>query len=285
MKKKILLLLCLIYFGPSHSSELNLYVIRSPKALNWQTPRGLLLSAINNYSVLRPSKVSKYNIGHVFVGFKCQDKKEVISGMFGAPGMTFGDSLFKEQLGIGILVTDHPGALQSTEMSLEHIETYASKTDRLATLKIDITDDQCQKLEKWYQEYSDRPEMIYGGVDKRPLRGEGAGCSAYAMSFFEVADIHFNFFDRTFLKTVYLPKKLMGGGKRKVNLFKVLQDKTDLSVVSDDSFRLDFYDPTDMYHWIHSIIQDKNSLGELKDYYDLEVFHDKRNPVIHLKRL
>src|SRR5690606_29807994 len=88
---------------------------------------------------------------------------------------------------------------------------YLTGAYRVNALKIEISNEKCLKMQEWYERYSSSSHFIYGGVDKRPLKGEGSGCTAYAMSYFEYADIDFSFFNKAFGRTIFIPQDLMGG--------------------------------------------------------------------------
>jgi len=58
------------------AAELSLYAIKSPVILNWATPSTLLNTTIRG-AMTRAS----HQIGHVFIGFKCDGETENLSGM------------------------------------------------------------------------------------------------------------------------------------------------------------------------------------------------------------
>lgn len=269
--KKIFVLSLLFSSLQANSAEITLYAINSPSRLNWSSPKSLFLSTIKSYARLGRGIGSRHKIGHAYIGFKCDGQNEVLSGMTSGPGFSAKTNLFKKKVGLSVILMDNPGAFQTHEKVLKDINNF-TETKRINALKVQITNEECLKLQDWYVEYSSSEKFIYGGVDKRPLTGEGAGCTAYAMSFFEYANIDFDFFNEKFLRTIYMPNELMGGelGENKeVPIKHLLKNKTNLSLESESALRVDLYDANDMFHWIQdqwNEYKKKGSAEELKDY-------------------
>lgn len=269
------------------SAEMTLYAIKSPKKLNWKTPRSLLLTTALNFIKIGNGRRVRHEIGHAFLGFKCEGQEEVISGMTGGDNGDSFKNLIKHKHGMSIILEDAPGEFEYTEKAKNAIEDL-SKAYRINALKVEISEDQCQQMAQWYEDYSSLPEHIYGGLDKRPLRGEGSGCSAYAMSYFEVADVDFEFFNEEFLKTIYVPKHLLGGyigNGRKVKALSVLKDRTRLATPNEDALRLEFYDPTDMYYWIQNKWLEFKKTGQASklDKYSIETSLHRKMKILSLK--
>lgn len=284
--KKLLILPLLITSFELQAAEVTLYAINSPKRLDWSTPRSLLTSTVKNYIRLGNGTGSRHKIGHAYLGFKCDGQEEVISGMTSGPGFGAKQSLFQEKVGLSVIITDNPGAFQGHDESSKDISDFMDSW-RINALKVKISNEKCLKLQEWYLEYSGQEKFIYGGVDKRPLRGEGAGCTAYAMSYFEYADIDFAFFNTKFLRTIFLPRELVGGeagDKREVALKTILKNRTNLSLENSESLRVDLYDPNDMFYWIQDQwleFQRRGKTQELKNY-DVEISLLKKMKILSL---
>ena len=232
-------------------------------------------------------KRSRHKIGHAYLGFKCDGEVEVISGMTSGKGFKAKESLLKDKVGMSVILIDNNGHFQNHAESSKDIKIF-SDTNRISKLQIEITNDQCLLAKQWHEEYSNSESFIYGGVDKRPLRGEGSGCTAYAMSFFEVANVDFELFNKLFLRTIYIPNDLLGGDYglgEKVKVKKVLRDKRLLSVNSTNSLRVDLYDPNDMYYWIQKAWLEARKSGKSSDLVDYTTETDIINKMKILKYL
>lgn len=271
-----------------NAAEINLYAINSPTTLNWTTPKSLLLTTIRNFMRLGHGKRSRHKIGHAYLGFKCDGEAEVISGMTSGADFQAKQRLFNENVGMSVILMDNNGHFQDHEESLRDIMDL-SKARRINKLQIEVTNKQCLEAKKWHADYSSSDEFIYGGVDKRPLLGEGSGCTAYAMSFFEVANINYDFFNKFFMRTIYIPNDLLGGPYGtgvNVRVKTVLKDKRNLSVNSPDSLQVDLYDPNDMYSWIQTNWLEIQRSGKSRDLneYQSEIEIVNKMKILKIKK-
>ncbi len=285
--KLVLMAIILVSFKVS-AAELNLYAIDSPTRLNWKTPKKLLKTTLRNYMRIGHGKRSRHKIGHAYLGFKCDGEVEVISGMTSGKGFKAKESLLKDKVGMSVILIDNNGHFQNHAESSKDIKIF-SDTNRISKLQIEITNDQCLLAKQWHEEYSNSESFIYGGVDKRPLRGEGSGCTAYAMSFFEVANVDFNFFNKLFLRTIYIPNDLLGGDYglgEKVKVKKILADRRLLSVSTPDSLQVDLYDPNDMHEWIKKTWKDVEEGAVNADIaeYNAKAYSVDKMKVLKLKK-
>lgn len=272
--KKIVLLI--IFFSlNSFGAEVTLYAINSPKRLDWTTPRSLLISTVKNYARLGNGRKSIHKIGHAYLGFKCDGKEEIISGMTSGPGFDAKNDLFREKVGMSVLLMDNPGHFQDHDESYNDI-MYLTGAYRVNALKIEISNEKCLKMQEWYDRYSSSSHFIYGGVDKRPLKGEGSGCTAYAMSYFEYADIDFSFFNKAFGRTIFIPQELMGGElgqDRDVRVKTLYKSRIPLDQKDEGDLQVDLYDPNDMYYWIDEkwLEYQRSNKASSLEKYDIEI--------------
>lgn len=255
------------------AAEVTLYAINSPYTLNWETPRSLLLSTMR--SSVNPTRQGRSNhtIGHAYLGFKCDGEEEILSGMTSGKGFSSRNNLFNEKHGLSVILQDNPGHFQKHAEVKSDVEFFSRISNRMSALKIEVTNDQCLKARAWYEEFEAREEHIYGGVGRRPLTGEGAGCTAYAMSFFEAADINFEFFNQLFEQTFYLPKELLGGsfGDQVVPLKNIMNNRQPLKVQAPNTYEVKVYDANAIYFWIINQFQDAKKGKELKGLSQYQV--------------
>ncbi len=254
-----LLVSLLLAVSSAHAAEFSLYAIKSPKLLNWSTPRSLISTTLRG-----AIGGASHQIGHVFVGFKCDGEAEVLSGMTNGPGFSSRTNLLKKKHGMSVLIQDNLGRLQLTEEVQKDI-LKLSKGNRMSVMKMEIANDQCLRMKEWYREYSMRTPIIYGGVDKRPLNGEGAGCSAYAMSFFEYANLDYPEFNQRFEKTIYVPNELLGSDTFKVGLGTIYGNRKKLAEPTPNSLEVKLYDPNTMYLWILKQVAEVEKSGKAAD--------------------
>ena len=269
MKLTIALLLLV---SQAYAAEVTLYAINSPHPLNWSTPRTLLDTTIR--SSINPTRQGRSNhtIGHAYLGFKCDGETEVISGMTSGPGFSSKTNLLKKGHGFSAILQDNPGHFQDHAESLKDVDFFSFKGDRMSVMKVIVSNEQCLKAKDWYTDFSSREVFIYGGLMRRPLTGEGSGCSAYVMSYLEAAEVDYAFFNKIFEETIYIPNSLLGGGvfgTNNVSLGTIRSNRTKLNVPAENTLKVDLYDPNRMYFWIvnkFNEVKKTGSSAELSGY-------------------
>lgn len=260
--KSIIVLLLLV--TQAYAAEVTLYAINSPHPLNWSTPRTLLDTTIR--SSINPTRQGRSNhtIGHAYIGFKCDGEEEVISGMTSGPGFTSRNNLLKNGHGFSAILQDNPGHFQDHAESKKDVDFFSYQGNRMSVMKVIVSNEQCLKAKDWYTDFSSREVFIYGGLMRRPLTGEGSGCSAYVMSFIQAADVDYAFFNKIFEQTIYIPNSLLGGGvfgTNNVGLGTIRSNRTKLDVPAEETLKVDLYDPNRMYFWIVNTFNEVKKSG------------------------
>jgi hypothetical protein len=273
--------LLLLAVTSAHAAEFLLYAIKSPKLLDWTTPRSLISTTLRG-----AIGGGSHQIGHVFVGFKCDGEAEVLSGMTNGPGFNSRTNLLKKKHGMSVLIQDNVGRLQLTEEVQKDI-IKLSTGKRMSAMRMEISNYQCLRMKEWYREYSLRSPIIYGGVDKRPLNGEGAGCSAYSMSFFQYADLDFADFNKRFEQTIYVPNELLGSDTFKVGLGTIYGNRKKLAVPAADALEVKLYDPNTMYLWILKQVAEVEKTGKATElpHYQAATTNLNKTKILILKPL
>lgn len=273
----------------AYAAEMTLYAINSPHPLNWSTPRTLLDTTIR--SSINPSRQGRSNhtIGHAYIGFKCDGEEEVISGMTSGNGFTSRTNLLKKGHGFSAILQDNPGHFQDHAESLKDVEFFSFQGDRMSVMKVAVTNEQCLKAKDWYTDFSAREVFIYGGLMRRPLTGEGSGCTAYVMSFLQTADVDYAFFNKIFEQTIYIPNSLLGGGvfgNNNVGLGEIRSNRTKLDIPAEDTLKVDLYDPNRMYFWIVNKVNEikKNGMSPELSGYKAKVELMKNSKVLVLEK-
>lgn len=262
----------LLLVTQAYAAEVTLYAINSPHPLNWSTPRSLLDTTIR--SSINPTRQGRSNhtIGHAYIGVKCDGEAEIISGMTSGKGFTSRNNLLKNGHGFSSILQDNPGHFQDHAESLKDVDFFSFQGDRTSVMKVIVSNETCLKAKQWYTDFAAREVFIYGGLMRRPLTGEGSGCSAYVMSFLEVADVDYAFFNKIFEQTIYIPNSLLGGGvygTNKVSLGTIRSNRTPLATPAENTLKVDFYDPNRMYYWIVNTYNEVKKTGTavaLPDY-------------------
>ena len=169
-------------FSPSSDSNyITLYSIASPYGVDWSNPRSVLFSQLKNNLTYHARK-----LGHINVHLQCQGQEEQLTGMT-SQTMDSKKRLILYGAGFGILWHSFDGSLETSKESLKHELPEYVKEDRLSFFRAKISNSTCAKLSRYLKEYREmNVEKAYGLVN-RPRHKEGAGCTAFAASFLDVA--------------------------------------------------------------------------------------------------
>lgn len=255
----LILFFLLLLLAPQARAKdhLTLHFIPAPVRTDWSTPRTLASSAVRNL-IHRFHGGSRHGIGHLYVELEC-------GGQFLVTGSTSIGNLDRENVlrhdyGLGVLFEKQPGMLEETEHVLKDLQSL-HRTGRSNFLEFLISPDTCARLTRYLKEYRERGyDRIYGDINSRPLRGENAGCTAFGMSFLELAGLQHSEFERQWTQHLIVPRKFIGGPEtgRRVPLLRIL---TDLHArwdrdLSEGGLPIDFWDPEKMVGWTRIAFDD-----------------------------
>ncbi len=228
------------------------YVIASPYGIDWSSPQKLSRDNIRNH--LFSSKDRK--ISHVSVELSALDTdggkvfERILTGMAGINMKSY-KQVFFQQVGLGTLFCNYQGKLENTEdLDLEFEQK--AKEGRLSLMKFSISESVYQRLQQYLNEYRLRGYYKNYGLPNRPRYGEGGGCSAFAMSFLEIAGLMRDTFKKSWSYNLKVPLRLLGGPlstDRKVSIWDILGAKS--WAQTDEDFReIFFWHPDDIDSWI-----------------------------------
>lgn len=257
MRLKFLFSITLVAFSVAASSasaknELTLHFIPSPKGINWSRPKTLAESTLLN-QVAKVNGGKRAAIGHVYVEMNCGDT-HFFTGATDIGNSQELKALFVDGYGLGVMLKNYIGVLNDSaeaERDLDELHL----TGRSNFLRFQVSAPTCARLLGYLEEYKTRGyDKIYGGLNARPRRGEGSGCSAFGASFLELAGILSPEFEESFTRTHILPRRFVGGEftGRRVSFLKILFDdkaKWDKDL-SRGGFLIHFYDPERMHGWV-----------------------------------
>lgn len=241
MKK--LLLFCL-FSGPVLANELSLYVVPSPKGYDWSSPKGALISALKNKLSL-----SQHFMGHVWVELTCGERYE-LTGMTDENADYF-TKIFIEQSGLGILYHTFPGRLEKKEDVQKEMDQFI-KNGGINFIRFTLNEGQCRRALTYLDEYRNKNIGKNYGLAHRPLHGEGAGCSAFAVSFPDVLKILDQEMKEEWSETINIPLELAGPPLRDegVSVFKIFSQGDQWAQHLDKQKKLTFWSPDKMSGWI-----------------------------------
>jgi hypothetical protein len=256
----------------SGQNRLTIYVIPSKVKYDWTTPHTLYKSYIKN-SLRNMFSKTNYLLGHAFIDLQPDVPGErIMTGMRSVSRKEKKDLVLKQHYGLAILGCGLQGRLETKE-ELEIKLGKFSKKGRLAFMEFIISDLATARLTDFFNSYkagldSLPSKIVYGGAFWPRYYGEGAGCSAFAISFLDLAGILKDEFDEWLVK-VDIPMSLIGGpynGFNEVRLGDIRKEKSwaNTSASIPQAYEhLEMYDPTLMYEWIHLIINNNERQEEL----------------------
>jgi hypothetical protein len=239
-------------------NQLTIYVIRSKVKYDWSSPHSLYKSYMKNASKNIFSR-KNYLLGHAFIDLQtvaCGER--IFTGMRSSSKNEMEEMVFKEHYGLSVLGADIEGRLETEDELQNKLERF-SRTGQLAFLVLWISDAAAKRLTEFYKSYKSGIEMEgspgarYGGAFWPRYKGEGAGCSAFAISFLDLAGILREEFDQWLVK-IDIPMRLIGGpynNNNEVYLKDIRKQKSWTD--SDERYEhLELFDPTLMYEWINN---------------------------------
>jgi hypothetical protein len=239
------------------ANQVTLHFIPSPKGINWKRPETLADSTLIN-QIAKVHGGDRHSVGHVYEELEC-GQTHFFTGATDVGNSQESHALFKEGYGLGILLKTYDGLLDATDDAEKDLAAM-HVTGRSNFLRFEVSPATCARLVEYVKEYQARGyDKIYAGLNARPRRGEGSGCSAFGASFLELAGVETPEFEDSFMRDYIMPRKFVGGEftRKRVSILKIIlafsaKWDTDLS---KGGFRIHFYDPERMYDWVTNAVQ------------------------------
>jgi hypothetical protein len=252
----------------SGRNQLTIFVIPAKAEFDWSSPRSLFKSYFKNYRKNFFTKKS-YTLGHVFVEL-CTPlaSGRIFAGMRAASSEEMKSMVLKEHYGYSILGADMQGHLETEAELVPEVEKYSRK-GRLAFITFFVSDETAAKMLQFFQTFKDSTNVDglnqprYGGAFWPRYIGEGSGCSAFAVSFLDLAGLLKDEFYKWMIN-INIPMDLIGGpynNNHKVHFSKIKSyrawGETEDSLAGQyEPFGI--YDPTLIYNWIEEKWDEQN---------------------------
>lgn len=264
---------------------MTLHLFSSPKGINWSTPWTMTYSTLKN-SIVNTHGKRAFAISHVFVEVKCDSTGEhILRGQTSTDDSNERELLFKLKYGMGVMFHTYKGKYEKEEAILKDMAPYEGSSRR-GTFTALINAKTCQRLLQWEREYDASGDWNkYSGLQADPLKGEGAGCSAYGISFMKTAGI-LEPFTEQWKNIIDVPKRFVGGpltGNR-VDILKLLFHPGARWNNKEPHIHLEAWNPENMLRWVkktHDIVQHG---GELPGYkIQIETLKDQKSVIVDLR--
>ena len=234
------------------AQQLVLYTMPAPKALNWRSPHTLFMSYLENLLVHTRYPQHRHPLGHLIVELHDTSHYALV-GTVAESRADLYHSVMKYRYGLGALFSTFKGKIETAPDNFHQLIDRYPHGD-VAYIKFLLNEDAFARLWQYLQEYQARGyDKMYNGYNK-PREGKGAGCSAFAVSFVELAAL----LDSTVLKQwmvrVNVQDKLIGGpegGNKRINTFWMAFTQRWADTARQAYKPLVYYEPTLVYKWIH----------------------------------
>lgn len=256
---------CVLALGMSALSlsatadTLSLHLIRSPFGINWSKPQALAFSTLVNQIG------GAHTVGHAYARVKCEGRDgeapyETVTGMTSEGTAEERQLLLTDKIGFGLFWHSFKGKFQKGE-EVERDLAHMRKEKRLRTVDFTIPAATCRRLQAYVTEFERDGHSSNYGLANDPLKKEGAGCTAYAMSFVELAGIPMGDFTESWSKRISIPYRYIGGPLnpgRRVDIFKLSLNPNagKWATGKSKSREIFFWDPDAMYGWAKRVARE-----------------------------
>lgn len=262
---------------------LTLYAIPSRKQIDFSTPRRMARTAFANALTLNFDQ-RKNAMGHVFIELE-GDGESIMAGTTKKKIFSSGRKELIEGYGLGILFRGISGRLHFEDGVKRDLPTQYH-FGNIAFIQAQISKENYERLRYYLKEYQLRGyDTIYNGLN-RPREGLGAGCTAFGVSFFEVAGILQPGWLEEWTVHVRVPYGLIGGPLtgNTVPLNEVFVAK-EWAAPDEPHIIFSIIDPFLIYEWIHlqwNSLSDVNHSTQVSDPVSDGVKPVKRNRALGL---
>lgn len=243
--------------------ELTVFVIPEVSPIEWDNPSVLFKTTIKCYlnAALRKHY---YVIGHVIARISSPLLDSVVFvAMNGAIQSEKVEYVVKKKVGLGVLGSTIKGRMEPNNHINEGLQLYGNR-GKVAYIKFKINEQAVQRLMEFVNYYQQKNETgfapceFYNGALWPRYEKEGAGCSAFAVTLLDIANVLPAEAKDEWVMSVNVPMELIGGefnDNKKIKFGSILRTKS--WYTGDGKEGVDFvnysvYDPGLMFNWINN---------------------------------
>lgn len=201
------------------------------------------------------TKTHPHAISHINVKVSCPGRSQIFIGTTSSKsdGSYLNDLLFRGG-SLETIVKNVDGRFYTKE-EIEDWLPILSEKGHVHKLTYLLNEHNCERLIEFTRQYQAFGfDRIYGGLASHPLRGEGAGCSAFGMAYLKVLNLYQEEFDQLWKRTKRIPLKYMTiNGKRAKRTFwsfAIWRYNGRWATEKEEHFKIDFWDPELMHEWM-----------------------------------
>ncbi len=149
------------------------------------------------------------------------------------------------------LIINLPGRFMDEAQVWEQLEVL-KPNGYVESLCLKLTPQQARRVQDYFQSYEEfQLHQIYGALASDPLKGEGAGCSAFAMSVLEVLGLLSEELRNAWGRELRIPVELMSSQTKRarVGFLGFILGQNPRWSDLNPCYVLKFWDPEKMYDW------------------------------------
>jgi len=236
-----------------------------PVAMNWKTPKDLLASSLKAIIVN-----GTHSIGHVSIEVNCPSiggaQSRVFTGAVPVSSKQQTELLLKHQIGFSLLEYSWQGKLEDPEDIRKALKVKRRSRDKLAIATFLVSESTCQRLLAYHRELAETDLPLFYGNSPQPRRKEGSGCTAFGVSFLELAGVMTDQLRQRWITARRVPFGIMAGyDPEKVHLLDVFRLPAGKSWAQENEphMALETFDPNLMYAWIRELAENPADLKSL----------------------
>lgn len=268
-------------------NQLIVYSVNPPTPIDWSTPGSAFKSIFRNsfikegYTIEETDfegdvvrykkKIKTHFIGHMFIELKCAGYPTILTGM-SSPGYEEIKGLMLKGKSFTQIISTTKGHFNTATELQKEIDIRKSKVGNLSSMGVKLSHNSCEELLKYLTEYKAcGVNNRYGGLDASPHKAEGAGCSAFAISFLQrlnivpmLDSISSETFGSEFSRKIIVPHFMLKRNKKdpKVGAWGLLRGKK-VSWAKDtkEGRNVVFFDPELFSKWVKDFNPENNNTG------------------------
>lgn len=282
----------------SDLNEIEVFFYSAPQPLDWSSPSSLVQSAVRNTltpvwgpreaslpeqpwsksellkALEKRSQVEEsmgpdhsdrgltfhpHSISHVNVRVHCEGGGEDILGSTSVESTAdYLRKLLLENAALETLVENVRGSMYTTEQVKRWLPLMRER-GWVHSVKYKVSSSLCQYTKGFLKSFRESGQsQIYGGLHTEPLKGVGAGCSAFGMSVLKIAGLYDRVFDTQFVRSLKIPLAAMNrpGFPSRFNFYDFyLGFGPHWAREGEPHFFISFWDPQLMYEWVKKVAQ------------------------------
>lgn len=248
------------FTGDSAIHRLTLYVMKSIKPIDWNSPASLYKTVRKGY-ISHIFRKNQFLLGHLAVRIESPlVKNPIYYGMVSSSNKEKRRMVRKEKIGLGILGAGLQGHLETGDTVMNEIKKY-SRLGKVAFVRYLISEEAVKRISFFLEKFRSTsngdisPSRIYGGVFWPRYENEGAGCTAFGMAILDLAGLLAQ--EQAGWKVnVKIPMDLIGGdfnGNHKISKKAIVRSNSWYAGNPDSVNNFVpfwIYDPSIIFDWV-----------------------------------